>query len=169
VGIQVTPYFADDKVWTKFLDIAMAWEGTPYRHCTMAKGRGADCTLFIGACWLEAGILKRVTWDYYPKDWHLHTNDERVLDGLYRHFRGHAVEGFSIERMPEETEEMRGDLLTFTLTQRKVTNHSALYLGEVNGSGKQIMHCINGRGVILFPYHGFFSSKKNNVFRIMRS
>ena len=165
---MLAPYFADDSTWERFLSIAESWIGTPYKHMTMVKGRGADCTLFIGACWLEMGILTAVTYDYYPKDWHLHTDDEYVLAGLYRHFRDHIAEGFALRHCEPTEPELRGDLLTFAMTQRNVSNHSAIYLGPYRGQGAHILHSINGRGVKPFPYEGLFSRKRKHIFRIMR-
>ena len=98
------PYFKDDKVWENFLSIIESWEGTPYRHLAMCKGGGADCTLFIGACWVEAGILTEVKYDYYSSDWHIHTKEERVLDGLYRHFRDHTTPGFDVLKLTTDEE-----------------------------------------------------------------
>ena len=158
----MTPYFLNDEVWNKFMPIVESWLETPYRHLTMVKGRGADCTLFIGACWQEAGILTEVTYDYYPRDWHYHTTDELVLDGLYRHFSEHAAPGFKVERLPKRTKFLRGDMLSFATTAVKVSNHASIYLA--NG---YMVHSINRRGVSYFPFGGYWERKVTAVFRIL--
>ena len=78
---MMTPYFTTER-WEAFKPIAESWLGTPYQHCTMVKGGGADCTLFIGACWKEAGILEKVDYSYYPRDWYRHAPDERLCPRL---------------------------------------------------------------------------------------
>lgn len=158
------PYFIMDEVWEKFLEVIDSWMGTPYKHLTMVKGRGADCTLFIAACWKEFQILNKVTYDYYPRDWHIHSTDELVLNGLYRHFSDHCHEGFSIARfLPKEEVKMRGDMLVFATTKTGVSNHASIYLG-----GKMMAHSINGRGCSKFPFGGFWDRKITTIFRIMR-
>ncbi len=161
------PYYTDDEAWSKMRGIMSSWLGTPYRHCTMVKGRGADCTLFIGACWLEHGVLNAVTWDYYAKDWHEHTHEEKVMDGLYEHFSEHASEGFAVMKLGPDTPLIRGDLISFALTKTKVSNHASVYLGQTE-RGALMLHAVQSKGVSLFPLKGFFEKHKSNVFRIMR-
>jgi len=161
------PLFLDDSAWSKFRLILSSWLGTPYRHCTMVKGRGADCTLFIGACWVEYGILTEVTWDYYSKDWHLNTHEEKVLDGLYDHFTRHSQPGYAILRLDKDAELIRGDVIAFALTPTGVSNHASVFLGPTD-HGELMLHAMHSKGVSVFPVAGFFERHKSNVFRIMR-
>lgn len=169
---MLLPYFVtDNAAWNKFYAILKSWEGTPYRHLTMAKGRGADCTLFIAACWKEVRprIIKRVVYDYYPRDWHHNTEDEFVLNNLFYHFTHHACtwNGFTILRMAARTKIKRGDLITFTTTQKKehknVTNHAAVYLG--NG---HMIHATDSRGVVETVYGSVWRRRTTSVMRIMK-
>ena len=41
-------YFDNEAAWEAFRAEAESWLGTPYRHLQRCKGRGADCTLFVG-------------------------------------------------------------------------------------------------------------------------
>lgn len=66
-------YFDNEAAWEAFRAEAESWLGTPYRHLQRCKGRGADCTLFVGQALLDAGLLTRLEYDYYPRDWHEHT------------------------------------------------------------------------------------------------
>ena len=60
-------YFDDDAAWEAFRREAESWLGTPYRHLQRCKGRGADCTLFIGQALLDAGdVYKRQLLDMTP-------------------------------------------------------------------------------------------------------
>jgi cell wall-associated NlpC family hydrolase len=156
-------YFRNDKIWNNFLAIVKSWEGTPYRHLTMVKGGGADCALFIGACWLEAGILKELTYDYHARDWHIHTKNEYVIDSLFKHFSNQAAPGFEIKRMSKRVQKIRGDLLTFATTPQGVGNHASIYLGQNNN---MMVHSIHNRGVSYFPFKGFFEKKLTSIFRI---
>ena len=80
-------YFDNEAAWEAFRAEAESWLGTPYRHLQRCKGRGADCTLFVGQALLDAGLLTRLEYDYYPRDWHEHTRDEYVLEASHRHMR----------------------------------------------------------------------------------
>jgi cell wall-associated NlpC family hydrolase len=163
------PYFANDKIWNNFLTIVKSWLGTPYRHLTMVKGGGADCALFIGACWLEAGILKELTYDYHARDWHIHTKDERVIESLFKHFANHAAPGFEVKRMSKRVQKIRGDLLTFATTPQGIGNHASIYLGKVYlGKNDMMVHSIDSRGVSYFQFKGFFERKFIGLFRIIK-
>ena len=77
--------FEKDILWERFLIICEDWYGTPYSHMQKAKRRGVDCTLFIAECLREAGFISKVEYDYYPRDWHIHTNEEIVLNNIKNH------------------------------------------------------------------------------------
>ena len=158
------PLFQDRNEWLKFLAILESWLGTPYRHLQMAKGRGADCTLFIGACYLEAGILTAVTYDYYPRDWHIHTDEEVVLESLVRHFTSHLTAGLRAERIEDlETPLMRGDFLCLKQPERKVTHHAAVYLGE-----NRIIHALTRLGVTRSDWEPYWSRRLTRIFRLKK-
>ena len=80
-------YFGNEAAWEAFRAEAESWIGTPYRHLQRCKGRGADCTLFVGQALVDAGLLTRLEYGYYPRDWHEHTRDEYVLEASHRHMR----------------------------------------------------------------------------------
>ncbi len=166
------PYFEDDVMWQKCKEEAISWEGTPYRHLWMSKGRGADCTLFIAAIWKELGILSDVTYEYYPKDWHIHAPSNMVLDSLQRHIRDHATSGISIDDIDPKKEEewMRGDMLAFALTETGVTNHAMIWFGdfEETRQRKQMYNSINDQGVCRLTYGSFWRKHLTNVFRVMK-
>ena len=100
-----------------------SWLGTPYRHLQRCRGRGADCTLFVGQALLDAGLLTRLEYDYYPRDWHEHTRDEYVLEASHRHMRDYLRPGLEMASLPVGTPLLRGDWLAFSTTERRVTNH----------------------------------------------
>jgi cell wall-associated NlpC family hydrolase len=129
----------------------------------MVKGGGADCALFIGACWVEAGILSEVKYEYYSRDWHIHTKDELVVDGLYNHFLEHTNPGFDILKLSTDEEKHRGDMLVFATTGTGVGNHASIYL-----QGGMMVHSIPNRGVSHFPFKGFFERKYKGLFRIIK-
>ena len=147
--------------------IMSSWLGTPYRHCTMVKGRGADCTLFIGACWVEFGILEKVSWDYYSHDWHMNTHEEKVLNGLYKHFSNYTNKNYALVRLMEDEPFLPGDVITFALTPTGVTNHAGVYLGQTE-QGELMLHSVQSKGVSTFPLAGYFERHMSSVFRILR-
>ena len=58
-----------------------AWEGTPFRHWSGVKGRGADCIHFVARI-LEHFGLGPFRIKKYAKDWHLHRANELLLEGI---------------------------------------------------------------------------------------
>lgn len=157
------PYFTNSKKWAACRAELLSWKGTPYRHCTMVKGGGADCTLFVGAVWQAMGILTDVVYDYYPKEWYKHAKDERILNNLYRHFTEHAAPGIEIARLAPEEEMLRGDMVTFSLFAPGVSNHAGVYLGD-----DEFIHASPTHGVVVVKFGHFLRNAATNIFRIMR-
>jgi cell wall-associated NlpC family hydrolase len=159
----MVPAFEDNSMWKRLLEVTDSWMGTPYKHLQMVKGRGADCALFVAAVWKELGILTDVVYDYYPRDWHIHTKEELVLEGLYRHFAENCHNGFAVNKLLPTDEKIRGDLLGFSTTSRGVSNHGAIYIGE-----KIMVHSAPNRGVSKFPYGGYWERRITTILRIMK-
>jgi len=166
------PYFNDDDAWEKYQKEVISWENTPYRHLTMVKGRGADCTLFIGAQWLALGILTKVKFDYYPKDWHKHDPTEFVIEQMWWHWKNFSAPGFEIMKIDtrEEQDFLRGDILCFALSTTGVTNHAAIWFGywPPTREKRQMYNSINDRGVCRLTYGSFWRDKLTYIFRVMR-
>jgi hypothetical protein len=52
-----------------------------------SKGYGVDCGLFLAACYRAAGIAMPLGFGLFPRDWHLHTKEERYLEIIELHLR----------------------------------------------------------------------------------
>jgi len=64
-----------------------SWIGTPYRHWSGVKGLGCDCIHFVVRVYEEMGVpVKNSSGKFeiprYNKDWHLHNEDELLLQGI---------------------------------------------------------------------------------------
>ena len=162
----MTSLFKNNKNWGKLLAIIESWQGTPYRHLIMVKGRGADCTLFIGACLKEYGIIKEVEYDYYPRDWYVTTKDDLVLNSFFDHWMNKRNERYDIIQLSKKAKKMRGDILAFTTNKDRITNHASIYMGRMN-RGVMMCHSINGRGVSYFPYGKYWEGKLVGLYRIV--
>jgi cell wall-associated NlpC family hydrolase len=128
---MMMPVFVDDERWAAMEAIARSWIGTPYRHMQCVKGRGADCALFIGGCFLEAGYLTRIDKPrYYPRDWALHTDDEYVLEGMYENTQKNLLPGLKLLPVPDYEYLLRGDWVAMSTTRRGVKNHACIMLDE---------------------------------------
>lgn len=126
------PIFKDDDRWAAMQSIALSWIGTPYRHMQCVKGRGADCTLFIGGCFLEAGYLTKIDRPrYYPRDWALHTKENYVLDGMLKNTRKNLVPGVKLLPVNDDDQLMRGDWVALSTTRQGVKNHACIMLDSV--------------------------------------
>lgn len=159
-------YFDDDASWDAFRTEAESWLGTPYRHLQRCRGRGADCTLFIGQALLDAGVLERLEYTYYPRDWHEHTREEYVLEAAHRHMRDHLRPDLSMRELPEDEPLLRGDWMAFSTTGRGVTNHCGLAWPDGSG-GYRMLHAINERGVSFTPLGGWWLRRMTRRFRIV--
>ncbi len=63
---------------------ALTWRDTPYHNAAALKGVGCDCAgLVIGIA--KALALLPLDWQplYYSPDWHLHRNEELLLQTLH--------------------------------------------------------------------------------------
>ena len=160
------PYFENNNNWNKLLIEFEEWKGTPYRHLTRVKGRGADCTLFIGSMYLGLGILTDINYEYYPRDWHKHTKEEKVLQAILKHYKDHCASGISIERIQGNTIDLvqRGDMLTFNNPTQGITvsHHAGIYKEQ-----DWLINSIENRGVCEMQLGSFWRKRITNIFRIM--
>lgn len=167
----MTPAFLNNKqLKKKYLDIMMSWQGTPYRHLVCSKGRGADCTLLVGACLKELGVLKKVEHDYYPRNWHMNTTREWVVESFYHHIKNHLNKQWALiwkTCSPGEIKKEKflfGDVLTFATTKMKVSNHCGIWLND----GLKFFNSINVRGCCVLTYGSFWERRLTGVLRIYR-
>jgi cell wall-associated NlpC family hydrolase len=158
-------FYHDKEFWEKFKKELLSWEGTPYRHLGKTKGRGADCTLFIGQSMLNVGLLLDLVYDYYPNRWYVQETQERVLEGYYKHFRKYMPEDLTIIKVDSKKDLINGDIMSFS-TDKNVSNHSAVWLGENN----LMIDCISniGRGVRLATYGSWWARRRTTTFRFMK-
>lgn len=65
------------------IDEALTWLKTPYHHAARVKGAGVDCLMLLAEVYTAAGVIEPIAdIPHYPRDWMLHRNEERYLDGL---------------------------------------------------------------------------------------
>lgn len=157
------PLFKDDAAWAAYETILKSWLGTPYRHMQGCKGRGADCTLFFANALIEAGILTQVDYDYYPRDWHIHTHDELVLNGIYANMQKNAKPGLRLIKMLLTTPLLRGDIVCFKLSYTGVTNHAGIMLGN-----KMFVHACQGAGVSLQEFDERYGDRLSAILRFFK-
>jgi cell wall-associated NlpC family hydrolase len=105
---------------------ALSWLGTPWHHMQRCKGAGVDCIQMIGAIGLTCGYLtleQLKSVPYYSAQWHLHKNQEKLLDTL-------RLFGFTEVSLEAK---QPGDIVVFQYG--KAIAHSGIFLG-----GKDIIH-----------------------------
>lgn len=153
----MTPYFNNNEAWAAYEAVLLSWLGTPYRHMQGCKGRGADCTLFFAQSLIEAKILLKVDYDYYPRDWHIHTHEELVLTSIYSNMNEHTRPGLRLIEQALNTPLMRGDIVCFRISHTGVTNHAGIMLGA-----DEFIHAGSASGVTRQlmdeRYQGYFST-----------
>ncbi len=65
--------------------VARSFVRTPYQHRGFTRGKGVDCARILIEVYAEAGLIERFDPGRYPKDWHLHRDEERYLQTIQRY------------------------------------------------------------------------------------
>ena len=159
---MLRPYFCVNSRWEEFSQELESWLGTPYRHYQKTKGYGADCTMFVAACYQKQGILKGIDYEYYSKDWHLHTDNPIVEDGITLNFDKNAGDGLRFLRVFPSEHWVRGDLLLFWTVKPTLTNHCAVLWPD----GEKMIHSINHAGVEFTQYFRWWKRHTRYILRI---
>jgi len=152
--------------WKEFENELLSWVGTPYKHLWKHKGRGVDCNMFIGSVLVTCGYLKDLNYDYYPKDWWLHTDKQLILDYIEKH-RNLLKEGYDFKviwlKNKEDFTLLRGDYLGFSINnKRKIVNHSGIYLGDM-----KFIHSHYKKGVCIENLNGYWYRHLQIVVRLI--
>lgn len=92
---------------------ALSWQGTPWAHAQRVKGAGCDCAQFVIASYHGAGVIENISPGVYPRDWHIHRDEERFLT---------FVPSFAAEIA--EADVKPGDLVIFKIG--RVYSHGAI-------------------------------------------
>lgn len=146
---MLVPYYCNDDNWKKMKEEMFSWLGTPCVHFQRAKGYGVDCTMFVGQCLVNVGVLRKLSYEYYSSDWHEHTESSYVEDGIYLNFRENtAIENLSFKKiLYAKDDHVRGDILLFSTTKKNISNHCAVDIGN-----DEMIHSINHAGVVKTQY-----------------
>ncbi len=99
---------------------AMTWLGTPHHHRAKKKGVGVDCAQFPLAVYAAVGLVEDFDTGDYPRDWHIHKDEERYVPIVERFAREIAV-----------AEVKPGDLLVYKIG--RVFSHGAICLAWPRG------------------------------------
>ncbi len=156
------PYFENDENWNIYKAELESWIGTPYRHLTMVKGRGADCALYMAAVMLHVGILTKVEHDWYPRDWFRHTTKERILEDFFHHIDNNMPPNLTFAWLGKDVEKMRGDAVVFCTAGKGASNHCGILLNE-----KRFINSIESGGVQILTYGSWWERRLKSIFRVM--
>ena len=94
---------------------ALEWVGTPYRHQASRKGVGCDCLGLLRGVWRAIYGHELEQPGPYAPDWAEASEQERLLDGLRRHFVEKPVGGAEA-----------GDLIVFRWRPHLPAKHAAI-------------------------------------------
>lgn len=100
---------------------ALSWVDTPYHHHARVKGVGIDCAQLVVACALAADLItpqQVLTIPNYPTQWHLHMDEERLLDLLDQYG--------CVRKDKQQT--IPGDIITFRFG--RCTSHLGIMVNE---------------------------------------
>lgn len=108
---------------------AKRWIGTPFHYEACVHGAGVACGPFMIAVYRAAGIPVPQVVGRFPKDWHLHTTEERYLN---------IVEQYAAR----VDEPLPGDAVLFRVFRNRPFCHSAIVIDWPN-----VIHSGEPRGV----------------------
>jgi cell wall-associated NlpC family hydrolase len=113
---------------------ALTWVGTPYHHHGRVKGVGVDCAQILAAVYEDAGVIPHTELGNYPREWHLHHDEERYT-GWLKKAGGTQVEG----------DVLQGDIAVFRFG--RTFSHGAIVVSA--GAGRPLLvHAYLARGVV---------------------
>lgn len=158
-------YFEDEANWNAAVAVIDSWRGTPYRHLWMQKGRGADCSLFIGAILQELGVVTKVEFDFYPADWYAHTQTEAVKSIFAMNIERNMAEGFDLSVLFKDTPVMRGDIPSFSTSPTGVTNHVGMLLDPP----RSFVNSIQRRGVSNMEFGNYWRDRITSIYRVVKN
>lgn len=134
-SFNMTGYFENTERLADLEQELESWVETPFRHRACVKHLGCDCINFI------IGVLKHFSFlpdevknivPKYDPDWHLHKEDEILLEGIKK--RLNTVDVLSVDGIKD------GDLILYKIG--KASAHCAFYLDH------HIYHSVTDIGVI---------------------
>lgn len=99
---------------------ARSWLRTPWHHRAHVKGAGVDCAQFPLAVYAAVGLVEWFDTGDYPRDWHIHRDEERYLP---------IVQCFT--REVDEAEARPGDV--FLCRVGRVFSHGGLIIDWPQG------------------------------------
>jgi NlpC/P60 family putative phage cell wall peptidase len=112
---------------------ARTWLRTPYHHQGRIKGVGVDCLMLLCEIYHAVGLVPFVDPGPYPRDWHLHRNEERYANGLFQYARQVDVA-------------LPGDVAIFKFG--RCFSHGAILIGAT-----EVIHSYLGQGVVEADRH----------------
>lgn len=120
-----------DNVRDRVVAEALEWVGTPYRHQGCRKGVGCDCLGLVRGVWHAVYGDELEQPGPYAPDWAEAGEQERLLDGLRRHFVEMSVENAAA-----------GDLIVFRWRPHLPAKHAAILTGP-----EHFVHAYQDHGV----------------------
>ena len=111
-------YFSSTEKQNQLEEILYSWLGTPFKHWRGVKQNGCDCIHFVVRVFEEIGYFKKpIKIPWYERDWHLHRSDDKLTDGILKHFRKiKKIDNFDF---------YNGDIVLFQFG--RTTSHAAIY------------------------------------------
>ena len=64
---------------------AKTWLGTPFHCGSRVKGVGVDCAQLLAAVYHEVGLIPEIPLFYYPCQWFIHHDEERLLNEVAKY------------------------------------------------------------------------------------
>lgn len=119
------------KVRQRVVQEALAWLGTPYRHCADVKGQGVDCAMFLVRVYRAVGLIPDIDPRPYSPEWHLHRSEEKYLGWLDQY----------ADCAPDSTAPQPGDVCVWRFG--RTFSHGGIVV-----PGDEFVHALMGVGVI---------------------
>jgi cell wall-associated NlpC family hydrolase len=82
-------HYSLEEQWRQaIVDEALSWIGTPFKHGAGVKYAGCDCAHVVSGVFEACGLLPRIDYPIYGRDWYKHALDPEkyIVETLKQHF-----------------------------------------------------------------------------------
>jgi cell wall-associated NlpC family hydrolase len=138
-------YFAN--IEDKLREELESWLGTPYRHMSGVKNKGADCIHFVVRILekFDASQGRNIVVRPYPKDWNLHRGEELLRNEIERQLYVDKI-GYRNEQQYLVFSEPigNGDIILFKFG--RLSGHCGIFFNS------QVYQTLNRSGVEKISY-----------------
>ena len=158
-------YFESENHKNALKNVIDSWRGTPHWHLKAVKKRGVDCSLLVGKCLEEIGVLQKIDFEFIHPDWPTCSHNQFMMNTYVKNLDTNMFPGIGYNHFvyAPNMKLVYGDILIFAMLKNsKSKAHSAIYIGD-----NLFVQAIQYRTVGDMVLGKYFLDRITDVFRIV--